>query len=461
MEASRKATLTKGPVKPLLFRMTVPMMLGMLGLIAFNIVDTYFVSRLGTDELAALTFTFPVVLIINSLSLGIGTGTLSVMARAIGEGDRSGIVRYATDSLVLGVLVAGVFVLLGLATIDPLFRFLGAGEAVLVHIRAYMRIWYIGVVFVVVPMVGNNSIRALGDTKTPGLVMLVAALANTALDPLLIFGPGPFPALGVAGAALATVFSRMTTFSVALHVLARRERILSFKGASLGRILGSWKAILFVGLPNALTRVVQPVGIGIITGILASGGVEAVAGFGVAAKLERFALIPVMALAVVMAPFTGQNFGAGRCDRVEEGMRISYGFSMGAMLALYGVLALAAPGLAALFTKDPAVASVMILYLRLAPLGYGAYGVLQISVSIMNALSKPIQAALSMAAQLFVFYVPMAFAGLRLFGPAGVFGALVLANALAAAGSRALARGFVGKGRRPGVCALEPKKPNN
>jgi putative MATE family efflux protein len=455
MNISIEAKLTSGDIKKMLFRLTVPMMFGMFGLIAFNLVDTYFVSRLGTNELAALTFTFPVVLVINSISLGIGTGTLSVLSRAIGKGDQSEIVRYATDSLSLGVIVTGLFVVVGFATIEPLFTLLGASDAVMPYIKEYMRIWYAGVIFVVIPMVGNNSMRALGDTKTPGIVMMIAAVVNTALDPIFIFGCGAIPAMGVAGAAFATVLSRMTTFGVAIYVLVWRDGIVSFRNLTIKRTLASWKKILYIGIPNALTRVIQPVGIGIITGILSTYGIGAVAGFGVAAKFERFVLIAVMALSVVMTPFVGQNYGAGRLDRVRQGMKLSYRFSIVSMLLLYILLALSAGKLAGLFSDDPNVVSVIVLYLRLVPLGYGAYGVLRISVSVMNALHKPFKAAVVMMGQLFVVYIPLALLGSKMLGLKGVFGALIVSYIVAAVVSWYLATQMTGGGVKDDVCSID------
>ncbi len=455
MDRKIEAKLTIGDIKRLLFKLTLPMMFGMFGLIAFNLVDTYFVSRLGTDELAALTFTFPVVLVINSISLGIGTGTLSVLSRAIGKGDHGEIASYATDSLSLGVIVTGIFVVAGFATIEPLFALLGASGQVMPYIKDYMSIWYAGVVFVVIPMVGNNSMRALGDTKTPGIVMMIAAIVNTALDPIFIFGWGIVPGMGVSGAALATVLSRMTTFSVAMYVLVWRDGIVSFRNITVRRTFASWKRILFIGVPNALTRIVQPLGIGIITGILSTYGIEAVAGFGVAAKIERFILIPVMALSVVMTPFVGQNYGAGRCDRVRKGMSASFRFSMALMLAMYAVLALSAKNVALLFSDDQNVVSVIVLYLRLVPLGYGAYGVLRISVSVMNALHKPFKAAAVMIAQMFFVYIPLALAGSRMFGLTGVFGALLFSYMISAAAARHLAKGLTGENAKVDNCEKE------
>ncbi len=180
-----RQSLTEGNISKTLLNLSGPMVLGMLGLIIFNLVDTYFVSLLGTTELVAISFTFPVVLVVNSIALGIGQGTASVVSRAAGAKDKTKLVRYATESLTLGVMVVLCFVLIGLLTIEPLFTALGADAQVMPYIKSYMEVWYLGMVFVVIPMVGNNSIRALGDTKSPSLVMVVAAVANSILDQCL------------------------------------------------------------------------------------------------------------------------------------------------------------------------------------------------------------------------------------------------------------------------------------
>lgn len=429
---NNRATLTEGNVKKTLIDKTIPMIFGILGLIIFNIVDTYFVSRLGTEQLAALTFTFPVVLVLNSIALGIGTGTVAALSRVIGKGDSRHTIRIATDSLTLGVILVLVFVVLGLMTIEPLFRLLGATDAVMPYIHSYMRIWYLGVVFVVIPMVGNNSIRAMGDTRTPGMVMMIAALVNTILDPILIFGLGTFPRLGVAGAAIATVFSRMTTFAVALYVLGIREKVLSFRNVQLSEIWASWKMILFIGLPNALAKMIMPMGIGIITGLLARHSIEAVAGYGVAAKIERFATILVMALAVIITPFVGQNFGARKIERIKESMKLSYRFALVSSGLIYLLLVFASGMVAKVFSEDPEVINVIRLYLFIVPIGYGCLGILQIAVGVLNALHKPYEATALAVGQMFIICVPLAMIGSGLWGVKGIFGALLASFVLAA-----------------------------
>jgi putative MATE family efflux protein len=393
MGSANKAVLVEGSVGKTLIRLTIPMIFGMIGIVAFNLVDTFFVGRLGTNELAALSFTFPVVIVINSLALGLGTGASAVISRAIGEGDHYRVKRLTTDSLILSVLVVMCFVVLGLLTIDPVFRMLGATSRTLPLIRQYMRIWYLGVGFVVIPMVGNNAIRATGDTKTPSIIMLIAVAVNTTLDPLLIFGLGPFPRLEIAGAALATVFARATTFTVAVWVLGYRDKMLTRVIPTLRTVVDSWKCILFIGIPTAATRIILPIAMGVVTRLVASYGAEAVAGFGVATRIEFFALTVVRALSSVLMPFIGQNWGAGKHDRVTSGVSVSNKISLLWGALMFAVLAVAAAPIARIFNSDPSVVSTTTLYLRIVPTGYGVYGVIILAAAVLNVLHKPLHAA--------------------------------------------------------------------
>ena len=423
MNRNNKAQLTEGSVPQLLLNMTLPMILGMLGMVAFNLTDTYFVGQLGTDELAAMSFTFPVVMVISSLALGLGIGTSSVISRAIGAGDHQRVRRLTTDSLILSVSLVACFVLLGLLTIEPLFRFLGATPEILPLIKRYMLIWYPGMIAVIVPMVGNNAIRATGDTKTPSMIMLVSVVVNMIVDPLLIFGIGPFPRLEIAGAALATVFGRTITLIVALWVLGHREKMLSLVRPPLKTVLESWQQILYIGIPAAATNMLLPLSAGVITRLIALHGAEAVAGFGVATRIEMFAMMAVAALSSVLGPFIGQNWGAQKYDRVRQGITASQQFLIVWGIATFGILALAGKSISSIFTDDPLVISAAAAYFWIVPIGYGAQGILRLSTIALNVLNKPFHSAVLTLIQAFVLYIPFAYLGSRAFGLHGIFSA--------------------------------------
>ena len=222
MKASGKrannASLTSGSIRRHLARMTGPMVAGIFAMSAFNLADTYFVSQLGTKALAAMSFTFPVVMVIGAVAMGVGMGASVVISRTIGEGNQTQVRRLTTDSLLFAVLLVGIFAAVGLFTVNPLFRALGATEEVLPLIRSYMILWYSCVAVLIIPMVGNNCIRATGDTLTPGLIMVALAVVNIILDPILIFGMFGLPPLGIFGAALATVLARAMGVIGALYI---------------------------------------------------------------------------------------------------------------------------------------------------------------------------------------------------------------------------------------------------
>ena len=168
----RKADLTQGPIISTLIKMALGKLFGILAMSAYNAVDTYFVGQLGAAELAAMGFIFPVVMILNSISLGLGIGLSSTVSRAIGSKNHAKVERLVFDGLLLAFLLVFLLMIFGIFTIRPLFRMLGASESTLTLIHRYMIIWYFGLPFVIIPMAGNNVIRATGDTITPSLVMI-------------------------------------------------------------------------------------------------------------------------------------------------------------------------------------------------------------------------------------------------------------------------------------------------
>ncbi|MEM7555160.1 MAG: MATE family efflux transporter [Cyanobacteria bacterium P01_A01_bin.84] len=423
-----KKQLTEGSIAPLLVKLTLPMVWGVFAIIAFNLVDTYFVGQLGTKQLAAMSFTFPVVMTLGSLAMGLGVGATSVIARAIGEGDRSRVQRFTTNSLTLAVVSVVIFVSIGLLTINPLFTALGATADVMPFIEQYMQIWYFGMVFLVVPMVGNSAIRASGNTLTPSIIMTIASVINIVLDPILILGLWGFPRLELQGAAIATVISRATTLVAALLVLHFKEKMLSLKVPSIQETLWCWKDILHVGLPAAATSMITPISIGIITSLLATFGAKTVAAFGVASRIESLGLIALVALSASIAPFVGQNWGANKYSRVRRAMQLSFIFSLlwGAIVAV--ILATSAQWLVSLFNKNPQVIEIAVRYLWIVPLSYGCAGIIQIASSGFNALGKPIPSVIMTVLRMFVLYIPLAYLGSNFFGENGIFAAASIAN---------------------------------
>ena len=197
---TEKARLTDGPVGRHLINMTVPMLIGIMTMMGQALIDAWFLGRVGDRALAAHAFSYPILMIITSVAIGLGAGTSSVVARAIGSEDHRRARRLATDSLLLSFLITAALSIIGMLTIEPLFRLLGAPADMIPLIRGFMIILYSGVPFVVVGMVGMASMRATGDTRLPSKLMILGSILNIALDPIFIFGLGPVPAMGLNGA---------------------------------------------------------------------------------------------------------------------------------------------------------------------------------------------------------------------------------------------------------------------
>ena len=425
-----KSKLTEGKVSIQLLKLSLPMVWGILSVLAFSLTDTYFVSQLGTKELAAISFTFPVVTVLSSITMGLGTGVSSVVARVIGKGDRLQVQRLTTDSLLLSLLIVGILSTLGLSNIDLLFSSLGAKPGLLPLIRDYMSIWYLGMVFLVIPLVGNSALRACGNTLLPSLIMTLAAAMNILLDPLFIFGWGPIPALGLQGAAIASMISRIGILVASLAFLHFQERLLLFTLPNGKTLIKSWRSLLSIGLPAAATSLISPLSVSFATSLMAQYGTEAVAGFGLASRLEALALIIPLALSASIGPFVGQNWGAQLYSRVQRSLKLSFFFclSWGGLVAV--LLGTMAPEIAALFDSDPGVVSSASIYLTLVPISYGALGIVFTASSALNGLGKPMLALGMSLFRLLLLYIPLAYLGSQLFGIFGIFGATCLSNGI-------------------------------
>ncbi len=424
------AILTTGSVGGHLFRLAAPMASGMLAVIILHLTDAFFVGRLGTEELAAISFAFPVVMAVGSVAVGLGVGVSAVVSCAVGRGDIHQIRRLTTDSILLSILIVGLFVGFGLATIDPLFRLLGADEPILSLIRGYMRIWYPGMIFLVVPMIGNNALRAAGDAFGPSLLTIGSAGLNIVLDPILIFGLLDRRPMGIAGAAVAATIARAVSLLGSLWILHYRKGMLDLSMPRFIEVLHSWRRILRIGFAAIGAATIIPVSSSILTAMMSRYGSGAVAAFGVATRIESFAMFALYALSASLVPFLGQNLGAGRTDRMRRALGLSFGGCIAWGLWIAAILAFAARPISRLFDSDPSVIEWTILYLRLVPISFAPLGLSLVAASVFNALGQPIRAAMLTALRTIVTTIPLACLGGRWFGPPGIFVAIGLANVI-------------------------------
>ena len=423
-----QAKLTEGPVGKHLLAMAFPVLLGITTMMGQAFIDAYFLGRVGDRALAAHAFSFPILMIVTSVAIGMGAGTSSVVARAIGARDMRRARRLATDSLLLSFLITAAFCVLGVLTINPLFRVLGTPVDMIPMIRSFMLILYSGVPFVVVGMVGMASMRATGDTALPSKLMILGAILNIILDPVFIFGLGPIPALGLNGAAVAALLARGSIFIGAIYLLRGRLNMVSFNKPDPVEMRKSWRDILHVGIPAAGTNAIVPIATAIITAMIAGYGPEAVAGFGVASRIESLVLVMFYALSAVIGPFVGQNLAAGKESRIIEALRLCMLFCVGAGLAVAALLAVSAGSLPGIFSENKEVVGVARSFLLIAPLGYAGYGLVMAINASFNGLGKPMPGVVVSLMRTLLLYVPLALIGRHFYGIVGIFAAYTAAN---------------------------------
>lgn len=401
---------------------------------SMNIVDTFFVGQLGTDELAAMGFTIPIVSILLSLAFGVGIGSSSVIARALGSNQSEQVKSYATQSIIIALVIALSFAVLGYTFMDEIFRLLGAPPHLFPLLHDFMDIWFLGSFVVVVPMVGNSALRAAGNTKVPSVVMITVAVANIILDPILIFGLFGAPRMELAGAALATVISYSIALVMALYLLVYKLKFVSFH-ACVFRVSESWKAILRIAVPATGTNLIAPLSVAITTWLVARIGPEAVAGFAVASRIESICLVVVMALSSIMGPFVGQNWGAGRRDRVHEGLQKSFRFTAIWCLSAAALLGVSGQFVVSQFAEDPDVIESAVTYLWLVPISYAFLGIIMVTSSAANGTGDPKPSLVMSFMRLIGLYLPLVVVLASLYQLHGIYLASTIANIIVGLGA--------------------------
>ena len=407
------------------------MILGVVAMMTLGFVDTWFISLLGTKQLAAIGFIIPIYMIFVSIGLGVGMGISSITSRLVGEGKHDVAARYVSDAQILALLLSILIAIAVGFSITGIFSAMGATEQVLPHIRDYMSVLIFGLPVIMIAIVSGNTFRSIGAIKTSALMSTLMALLNLALDPLLIFGPGPFPELGMKGAAIASVSAAATVSVVAVYLLAVREKLILFTLPRLRHIRENWEELLQIAIPAMLANMMTPFAAAVMTALIAGYGAEAVAGFGVGARIETLCLIVVFALSATLPMFIGQNLGAGKGERAYRALFGCLKFSIALQVAVYLLLLTLSPWIAPAFSSDAEVVRVINTFIYILPLTYGAHAVVILVMVSLNVLKRPRLGLLLIIIRLIALYLPLAYIGSLYWGVTGLFWGAAAGNVIA------------------------------
>ena len=398
----------------------------------FSLVDTYFVGRLGVEALTTVGLTEVIMTLVYSTAVGLSIAPMSLVSRATGAKDPETARRATAQAVLLSLLISAVISIAGILFAEDILRLMGASEATVAIGAGYTRILF-GTNFVIVLLfVLNGVFRGAGEAATAMRVLWVANGINIILDPILIFGFGPVPALGVEGAAIATSIGRGTGVVYQLYLLTSGRSAIRITLSDLAPEVGMLARVTNIAVTGALQNLVASASWIVLTRIVATLGDTAVAGYTVAIRLILFTLLPAWGLSNAAATFVGQNLGAEQPERSQRGVFVTLYLTVTYILLVSLVYYFAATPLVAAFIGDPAAVTTGVTALRVFAFGYVFFGIGNVLLQAFNGAGDT---RTPTVVNFICFWLVEAPLGYVLaisydYGVAGAVGAVVLAQLL-------------------------------
>ncbi len=420
---------TIGSIPRSIFLLAVPMVLELVMESVFAVVDVFAVSRLGPDAVATVGLTESLLILVYAVAIGVSIGAMALIARRTGEKDSERAAETAVQAIVLAVLLAAPIVALGITFAPRLLALMGGSPWVLHNGVRYMQVMMGSTLSITLLFLINAIFRGAGDAAVAMRVLWLANGINCVLAPCLVLGLGPFPRLGVVGAAIGTSIGRTSGVAYQLWRLSRPDGRITIRRRNL-RV--DWAAILQVLRLSGSATLQMVVGMASWVGmvrIIAGFGSTALAGYTIAFRIIIFALLPSAGLANAAATLVGQNLGARQPERAERSVWIAAGLNAGFLLLVGAGLLVFAPALIHVFSTEEAVAGFGVSCLRIVSLGFGFYGVGMVTTQALNGAGDTRAPTLINFGCFWLLELPLAWglshwAGM---GPRGAFLALTTA----------------------------------
>jgi putative MATE family efflux protein len=430
----REVDFTAGPVGRAIVLLAIPMVLEMAMESVFALTDAFFVSRLGTDAVATVGLTEAMISLVFAVAIGAGMATTAMVARRIGEKDRRGADLAAAQSILLGVLLSAAVAVPGVFFAADLLRLMGGTPELVASGHGYTRVLFGGSATIMLIFLLNAVFRGAGDAAIAMKVLWIANLCNIVLDPCLIFGLGPFPEMGVTGAAVATTIGRGLGVAIQLWVLVRGRSRIAVRWPDLVPRLRLILGLLRLSVGGILQLLIGTASWVALVWIIGSFGPAAVAGYTIAIRLVVFAILPSWGLANAAATLVGQNLGAGQAARAEASVWRAGLYNMLFLLAVAAVFIAAAGPLIRIFTLEPEVVAFGTSCLVLVSIGYPMYAWGMVMVQAFNGAGDTYTPTVINFCCYWLFQLPLAWVlAHRLgLGPVGVFAAITSAESLIA-----------------------------
>ncbi|MGI6702590.1 MAG: MATE family efflux transporter [Clostridia bacterium] len=423
--------LTQGSMLGHVISFSIPMLLGNMLQALYNTVDSIWVGRfLGPEALGAVSVSFPIIFVLISLVMGITIGSTVLIAQYTGAKQTKMVKRVINNTLVLLMAAALVATVLGITFNKHILRLINTPDEIMAMAAEYLNIFLLGLIF----MFGYNAVsailRGLGDSRTPLLFLAISTVINIVLDPLLILGVGPFPRMGIAGAALATTVAQGISFFIAVFYLNSRDHLLSInlKGFVFDREITA--KTVKIGIPSGIQMSVVSVGMLVVSSLINSFGTEVVAIFGMTSRLDQFAIMPSQSISMATSAIAGQNIGAGNEQNVREAVKWSTILAVGISVVLTLVAQLTPGAVLALFTTDKVLLEQAGRVLRILSLSYVFSAVMFVTNGFLRGAGDTMATMIFSITSLWIIRLPLAafLSGVAGFGANGIWIAIVLST---------------------------------
>lgn len=429
--ATQSTSLTDGPILGALLRLATPMLAGAVLQNIHSLIDMFWVGRLGPDAVASVAMGATVLMLLFPMLMGLSTGTVAVVARAMGAGLPQEASRAAAQSLVMGLVIGILSGWLGWHFTDDILWLLGADDLVTTGGTAYLRISLLGSFTVFLLFIATAALQGAGDAISPMWIMGLSNVLNIALDPLFIFGWGPVPAMGVQGAAFATLLSQAAAAVLVIHLLFRGKSPIRVRMPQLKPDLPLCWRLLRIGIPGSGQMLSRSLMSAIMMRIVAGCGTAAVAAYGTGLRFHMILLMPAFALGGAAATMVGQNLGAGKPERARRAAWLATWIDIALMAACcLAIMAFARP-LMAVFNRDPDVIAIGTRYLQIVSPAYVLAAVGIVLGRALNGAGDTMSPMIATVVSLWVLQVPLGILFARIWQPAthGIWWAIVIGAA--------------------------------
>ena len=430
--------LTSGSIGKPLFFLSMPIVVTNLFQTAYNLADTFWLGQYSTDALAAISFAFPMVFLLISLGLGISVAGSVLVAQHTGAGDETAAEYAASQTVTFAVMASVVLGGLGYFLVTDFLAFMGASESVLPLATSYMEVISLGLVFMFGFFVFIALMRGYGDTITPMLVMFGSVVLNIVLDPFVIFGWGPFPELGIEGAALATVFSRGLALIVGLAIMFRGTRGVQINIRDMVPDPSYLPRLVRIGVPASVEGTGRALSMNLLLFIVAMFPDPVVAAYGIGTRLFSVVFLPAIAVARGVETMTGQNIGANEPDRAARAAGLAAKVLFG-VLSVVGIVVFVFPDpIVSIFVGEDQenaarVVAVGTQFLRYVALTFGFIGIMRAYTGSFRGAGKTLTAAAISMLMLGVVRLPVAWIAASEIGASGIWLAFAVSNVVGAA----------------------------